>query len=36
MSYTLSGMGYLLPRLEWSWQVPARRAVERDEVAIAA
>ncbi|MEO3807172.1 winged helix-turn-helix domain-containing protein [Nonomuraea sp. B1E8] len=34
--YTLSGLDYLLHRLGWSWQVPARRAVERDEAAIAA
>jgi transposase len=34
--YTLSGLDYLLHRLGWSWQVPARRAVERDEPAIAA
>ncbi|MEV0151934.1 MULTISPECIES: winged helix-turn-helix domain-containing protein [unclassified Nonomuraea] len=34
--YTLSGLDYLLHRLGWSWQVPTRRAVERDEAAIAA
>jgi len=34
--YTLSGLDYLLHRLGWSWQVPTRRAVERDDAAIAA
>jgi transposase len=34
--YTLAGMDMLLHRLEWSVQVPARRAAERDEAAIAA
>ncbi|MEU8252288.1 winged helix-turn-helix domain-containing protein [Nonomuraea sp. NPDC048916] len=32
---TLSGLDCLPRRLGWSWQVPARRAVERDEQAIA-
>jgi transposase len=32
----LSGVWRLLNRMGWSWQVPARRAVERDEEAIAA
>jgi putative transposase len=34
--YTLAGMHVLLHRLGWSVQVPARRAAERDEAAIAA
>jgi putative transposase len=34
--YTLAGMDVLLHRLGWSVQVPARRAAERDEAAIAA
>ena len=34
-SYTLQGVYYLLVRNGWSHQVPARRAVERDEAAIA-
>ncbi|WP_405880130.1 winged helix-turn-helix domain-containing protein [Streptomyces sp. NBC_01136] len=34
--YEISGIWRLLDRLGWSWQVPARRAVERDEEAIAA
>ena len=33
--YTLAGVAYLLHRLGWSVQVPARRAVERDEHTIA-
>jgi transposase len=33
--YTLAGMDVLLHRIEWSVQVPARRAAERDEAAIA-
>jgi transposase len=36
VSYTLAGVDYLLHRLGWSWQAPARRAIERDEAAIAA
>jgi hypothetical protein len=36
ISYTVRGVGYLLHRLGWSWQVPARQAAERDEGAIAA
>jgi transposase len=36
VSYTLGGVDYLLHRMGWSWQVPARRAAERDEQAIAA
>nr|WP_170231480.1 winged helix-turn-helix domain-containing protein [Pseudonocardia kunmingensis] len=34
--YTLGGVDYLLHRLGWSWQAPARRAAERDEAGIAA
>jgi transposase len=34
--YTLAGLGVLLHRMGWSVQVPARRAAERDEAAIAA
>ena len=34
--YTLPGPDLLLHRIGWSVQVPARRAVERDEAAIAA
>jgi transposase len=34
--YTLAGLDVLLHRLGWSVQVPARRAAERDEAAIAA
>ena len=36
VEYTLAGMDVLLHRLGWSVQVPARRAAERDEDAIAA
>ncbi|MFI7029965.1 winged helix-turn-helix domain-containing protein [Microbispora rosea] len=35
MSYTVGGVCYLLHRLGWSWQVPCRRAAERDEKAVA-
>jgi transposase len=34
--YTLAGMDLLLHRIGWSVQVPARRAAERDEAAVAA
>jgi len=34
--YALAGMDVLLHRIGWSVQVPARRAAERDEDAIAA
>jgi transposase len=34
--YTLRGVSYLLHRIGWTPQVPTRRAVERDEDAIAA
>jgi transposase len=36
VGYTLAGMDLLLHRIGWSVQVPARRAAERDEAAIAA
>jgi transposase len=36
VEYTLAGMDLLLHRIGWSVQVPARRAAERDEGAIAA
>ena len=35
VDYTLAGLDLLLHRLGWSVQVPARRAAERDEAAIA-
>jgi putative transposase len=35
VEYTLAGMAVLLHRIGWSVQVPARRAAERDEHAIA-
>jgi transposase len=35
VEYTLAGMDLLLHRAGWSVQVPARRAAERDEAAIA-
>jgi len=35
VEYTLAGLDLLLHRLGWSVQVPARRAAERDELAIA-
>jgi transposase len=31
VDYTLGGLDYLLHRIGWSVQVPARRAAERDE-----
>ncbi|MFB4272926.1 winged helix-turn-helix domain-containing protein [Nonomuraea sp. GTA35] len=34
IGYTVEGMGKLLRRHGWSVQVPARRAIERDEQAI--
>lgn len=34
-SYTEQGVRNLLIRHGWSWQVPARRALERDEAAVA-
>jgi len=36
VDYTLGGVCYLLHRIGWSVQVPTRRAVERDEAAVAA
>ena len=36
VTYTLAGLDLLLHRIGWSVQVPARRAAERDEAAIAA
>jgi transposase len=36
VEYTLAGVDLLLHRIGWSVQVPARRAAERDEAAIAA
>ena len=36
VQYTLAGMDLLLHRIGWSVQVPARRAAERNEAAIAA
>jgi transposase len=36
VEYTLAGVHVLLHRLGWSVQVPARRAAERDEEAVAA
>jgi putative transposase len=36
VDYTLAGMDLLLHRIGWSVQVPARRAAERDEAAVAA
>jgi transposase len=36
VGYTLRGVSYLLHRIGFSWQVPARRAAERDEAKIAA
>jgi transposase len=36
VDYTLAGLDLLLHRIGWSVQVPARRAAERDETAIAA
>ncbi|MFE0525423.1 winged helix-turn-helix domain-containing protein [Streptomyces sp. NPDC049541] len=34
-SYTVQGVAVLLKRHGWSCQVPARRAIERDETAVA-
>jgi transposase len=36
VDYTLARLDVLLHRIGWSVQVPARRAAERDEDAIAA
>jgi transposase len=35
VEYTLAGVDVLLRRIGWSVQVPARRAAERDEAAVA-
>ncbi|WP_229802877.1 winged helix-turn-helix domain-containing protein [Planobispora rosea] len=35
VGYTIEGVAKLLKRHGWSWQVPVRRAAERDETAIA-
>ncbi|WP_455583808.1 IS630 family transposase [Kitasatospora cineracea] len=34
VSYTVEGTWQLLKRLGWSWQQPARRAIERDDGAV--
>ncbi|MFD7880238.1 winged helix-turn-helix domain-containing protein [Streptomyces sp. NPDC059766] len=34
VSYTVEGTGLLLKRHGWSWQQPARRAIERDDAAV--
>src|SRR6266516_4414583 len=36
VEYTLAGLDLLLHQIEWSVQVPARQATERNEAAIAA
>ncbi|MGN9846896.1 helix-turn-helix domain-containing protein [Nonomuraea sp. H19] len=36
VSYTLSGVDYLLHRLGWSWQVPMRPRMARSDGALAA
>jgi transposase len=36
VDYTLRAVSYLLHRIGWSPQMPTRRAIERDEDAIAA
>ncbi|GAA3026655.1 hypothetical protein GCM10017559_60810 [Streptosporangium longisporum] len=35
MACTIQGVRKLLARNGWSWQVPARRAMERDDEAVA-
>jgi hypothetical protein len=35
LTYTIQGVRKLLVRNGWSWQVPARRAIERDDEAVA-
>ncbi|WP_417792611.1 helix-turn-helix domain-containing protein [Streptomyces fildesensis] len=35
VSYTVEGTWQLLKRHGWSWQQPARRAIERDDEAVA-
>ncbi|MFD4034225.1 winged helix-turn-helix domain-containing protein [Streptomyces sp. NPDC058637] len=34
VSYTVEGTWWLLKRHGWSWQQPARRAIERDDEAV--
>ncbi|MFB6559586.1 winged helix-turn-helix domain-containing protein [Streptomyces sp. NPDC056400] len=34
VSYTVEGTWALLERHGWSWQQPARRAIERDDEAV--
>ncbi|MFJ8133408.1 winged helix-turn-helix domain-containing protein [Streptomyces hydrogenans] len=34
VSYTVEGTWLLLKRHGWSWQQPARRAIERDDAAV--
>ncbi|MFJ3339427.1 winged helix-turn-helix domain-containing protein [Streptomyces sp. NPDC086766] len=34
ISYTVEGTWRLLKRQGWSWQQPARRAIERDDSAV--
>ncbi|WSS82427.1 winged helix-turn-helix domain-containing protein [Streptomyces sp. NBC_01176] len=34
MSYTVEGRWLPLKRHGWSWQQPARRAIERDDVSV--
>ncbi|MFJ2158114.1 winged helix-turn-helix domain-containing protein [Streptomyces sp. NPDC087856] len=34
-SYTIQGVAALLKRHGWTCQIPARRALERDETAVA-
>ncbi|MFI8308301.1 winged helix-turn-helix domain-containing protein [Streptomyces sp. NPDC085927] len=34
VSYTIEGTWLLLRRHGWSWQQPARRAIERDDEAV--
>ncbi|KES05808.1 transposase [Streptomyces toyocaensis] len=36
VSYTVEGTWLLLKRHGWSWQQPARRAIERDDAAVEA
>ncbi|MEV4116996.1 winged helix-turn-helix domain-containing protein [Nonomuraea sp. NPDC049695] len=36
VAYTVSGGVLSAARLGWSWQAPSRRAIERNEAAIAA
>ncbi len=34
VTYTVEGTWRLLKRHGWSWQQPARRAIERDDAAV--